>query len=118
MLYASVYTRVPDSSVSLMHGSIVFCFTLSSKCMTTCPPRSIMPKTGGFSFSIVPRPAWLLRRRRRPLRPLVLTISGCPLWLATTEASSHSTSLESMTSGFFLPCHHVAQLSSDRHHSH
>src|SRR6266851_5240544 len=49
MLYASVYTRVPDSIVSLMHGSIVFCFTLSSKCMTTCPPRSIMPKTGGFS---------------------------------------------------------------------
>src|SRR6266853_3026848 len=87
--------------VSLMKGSMVFCFTLANRCRTTCPPRSIMPKTSGFSFSIVPRPVWLLRRRRRPLRSVLFTTSGCPLGPATTEASSHSTSLERITAGFF-----------------
>src|SRR5262249_25255619 len=38
---------------------IVFCFTLASTWITTCPPRSIIPKTGGLSFSIVPRPPFL-----------------------------------------------------------
>jgi hypothetical protein len=47
-------------------------------------PRSIIPKTGGLSFAIVPRPDLLLRRRRRPLRPWLFTTSGCPLWPATT----------------------------------
>src|SRR6267378_1013809 len=51
MLYSSVYTRVPASMVSFMKGLIVFCCTLASRWITTCPPRSIIPKTGGFSFS-------------------------------------------------------------------
>src|ERR671910_847105 len=57
--------------LSFMNGSIVFCFTLASSLMTTCPPRWIIPKTGGLSFSNVPRPLLPLRRRRRPLRPLL-----------------------------------------------
>src|SRR5919198_598347 len=36
----------------------------------------IIPKTGGLSFSIVPRPPLPLRRRRRPLRPFCFTTSG------------------------------------------
>src|SRR6266571_233588 len=104
--------------VSFMRGSIVFCFTLANRWITTCPPRSIIPKTGGFSFSNVPRPALPLRRRRRPFRSLLLTTSGCPLWPATTYASSHSTSLESVTVGFFLRSLHVVVLSSAAHHYH
>src|SRR6266851_7492302 len=61
-----------------------------------------MPKTGGFSFSKVPRPPFPLSRFRRPLRPLFFTTSGCPLWPATTYASSHSTSFDKVTLGFFL----------------
>ena len=37
--------------------------------MTTSPVRCIMPKTGGFSFSSVPRPRSPFSRRRRPSRP-------------------------------------------------
>src|SRR5215468_2114461 len=56
MLYSSVYTRVPARMVSVMKGSMVFCFTFASRLMTTCPPRCIIPKMGGLSFSMVPRP--------------------------------------------------------------
>src|SRR6266446_3395594 len=87
--------------VSLMNGSMVFCFTLAIILITTSPHRSIIPKTGGLSFPNVPRPSFPLRRRRRPLRPLVFTTSGCPVWPATTYASSHSTSCDSVTVGFF-----------------
>src|SRR5215813_4428597 len=62
---------------------------------------ALMPKTGGLSFSNVPRPALPWSRRRRPVRSVLLTTSGWPLWPATTEASSHSTSLERSTAGFF-----------------
>lgn len=47
-------------------------------------PRGIMPKTGGLAFFKVPRPPLPLRRRRRPLRPLFFTTSGCPVWPAIT----------------------------------
>src|SRR6266446_5924127 len=60
-----------------------------------------MPKTGGLSLSNVPRPHFPLSRFRRPLRPLFCTTSGCPLWPATTYASSHSTSFDNVTVGFF-----------------
>jgi hypothetical protein len=43
-----------------------FCLTFSS--MRMLPPRSIMPNTGGFSFSSVPRPRAPLNRLRRPVR--------------------------------------------------
>src|SRR5437867_8698024 len=42
---------------------------------------------------------------RSPLFPyttLFRSTSGCPLWPATTYASSHSTSFDSVTLGFFL----------------
>src|SRR5437764_13626187 len=60
-----------------------------------------MPTTGGFSCSNVPRPHLPLSRFRRPWRPLCCTPAGCPLWPATTEASSHSTACDSVTVGFF-----------------
>src|SRR2546427_3800766 len=77
-----------------------------------------MPKTGGLSLSNVPRPHCPLSRFRRPLRPLFCITSGCPLWPATTYASSHSTSFDSVTLGFFydpftqLCCHllHIAAI--------
>src|SRR6478736_7361221 len=40
-----------------MTGLIVACCTLGSICNTTCPPRWISPRTGGLSFSCVPRRA-------------------------------------------------------------
>src|SRR5215467_12261012 len=101
MLYSSVKISVPGMMVSLIKGSMVFCLTLAIRLITTCPPRCIMPKTGGLSFSKVPRPALPWSRRRRPVRSVLLTTSGWPLWPATTEASSHSTSLERSTAGFF-----------------
>src|SRR3954462_472656 len=65
-----------------MVGWRVFCWTLASIRITTWPPRSIMPKIGGFSFSRVPRPPFNLLRR--PSRPLARTASGLPLCPATT----------------------------------
>ncbi len=47
---------------------MVFCFTSANILITTCPPRWIIPKTGGFSFSRVPRPLAPFSRLRRPLR--------------------------------------------------
>lgn len=38
-------------------------YKFSSIRITTSPPRSIMPKIGGFSFSSVPRPRTPLRRQ-------------------------------------------------------
>src|SRR3989442_1437683 len=60
-----------------------------------------MPKTGGLSFSNVPRPPVPLRRFRHPLQPFFLTTSGCPLWPATPYGSSHSTLSDNVTAGFF-----------------
>src|SRR5713101_6978929 len=77
-----------------------------------------MPKTGGFSFSKVPRPPFPLSRFRRPLRPSVFTTAGCPLWPATPYASSHSTSFDSLTVGFFLRSLHAVGTSSGGHHCH
>jgi len=37
--------------------------------MTTAPPRSSMPKTGGFSVANVPRPRAPFSRRRLGFRP-------------------------------------------------
>jgi hypothetical protein len=87
--------------VSCMRGSMVFGCTWASTWITTGPPRFIIPQTGDLSFSSVPRPPCPLRRRRRPVRPLGCTSAGCPFWPAITEASSHSTSLERLTAGFF-----------------
>src|SRR5271166_5240924 len=55
--------------VPRMMGLMVACCTLGSMWIVTSPPRCIMPKTGGFSFSSVLRPRSPFRRRRRPLRP-------------------------------------------------
>jgi hypothetical protein len=49
-------------------GRIVACRTFSSIRTTTAPPRWIIPKIGGFSFSKVPRPRAPFRQRRRPRR--------------------------------------------------
>ena len=72
MLYSSVYTSVPGTMVSLMKGSMVFCCTLASRLITTCPPRCIIPKTGGLSFSNVPRPACAFESAAASLSALVL----------------------------------------------
>src|SRR3954453_4279838 len=54
----------------VMTGSIVLCGTLASMCMTTGPPRWIRPRTGGLSFSDVPRPGMPLSLRRAvPIAP-------------------------------------------------
>src|SRR5215510_8371447 len=100
-----------------MKGSMVFCFTLASRLITTCPPRCIIPKTGGLSFSMVPRPLLPWSRRRRPCRPLLLTTSGRPLWPAFTEASWHSTSSNNVTVGFFFDpftqlCRHLLHITA------
>src|SRR5919112_4482178 len=47
MLYSSVWTRVPSATTASMMGWIVFCCTLASMRMTSCPPRWIRPRTGG-----------------------------------------------------------------------
>ena len=52
--------NVPVTTVALIIGSIVVCCTFSSIRSTRSPPRAIMPKTGGFSVSSVPRPRSLL----------------------------------------------------------
>src|SRR3954468_837349 len=52
-----------------MTGSIVLCCTLASMRRTTGPPRWIRPRTGGLSFSDVPRPGAPASLRRRPSRP-------------------------------------------------
>src|SRR4051794_20989893 len=65
-----------------MIGWGVFFWAFGSLRITTWPPRSIMPKIGGFSFSRVPRPPFNLLRR--PSRPLARTASGLPLCPATT----------------------------------
>ena len=67
-----------------MIGWMVACRTLASIRMTTWPPRSIMPKIGGFSFSKVPRPRPPFNLLRRLCRPLARTASGLPLCPATT----------------------------------
>src|SRR3954453_23183901 len=67
-----------------MIGWMVACWTLASIRITTWPPRSIMPKIGGFSFSKVPRPRPPFSLLRRPSRPLARTASGLPLCPATT----------------------------------
>src|SRR5580658_4701792 len=48
MPYSSVLTRLPGRIVFLISGSMVVCLTSSTMWMTTSPPRSIIPKTGGF----------------------------------------------------------------------
>ncbi len=66
---SSVITLVPDAIVSVMTGFIVRCLTSGNILMTTSPPRSLISRMGGFSFSSVPRPASPCKRRRRPGRP-------------------------------------------------
>ena len=67
MLYSSVYIRVPDMRVSWIKGSMVFGWTWALRLITPCPPRWIIPKTGGRSGSHVPRLPCPLSRRRRLL---------------------------------------------------
>src|SRR5215510_9229064 len=69
MSYSSVITIAPGAIVSVMSGLIVCCLTSDNILMTTWPPRWIIPRTRGFSFSSVPRPRSPFRRRRRPGRP-------------------------------------------------
>src|SRR3712207_6013092 len=71
MSYSSVWMRAPLATAVSMIGRIVFCCTLASMRMTTCPPRWIRPRIGGLSFSSVPRPgapASLRRLRAAPFR--------------------------------------------------
>jgi hypothetical protein len=84
MPYSSVWTFEPLATVFSMIGWMVACWTLASIRITTWPPRSIMPKIGGFSFSRVPRPRPPFNLLRRPSRPLARTASGLPLCPATT----------------------------------
>jgi hypothetical protein len=55
---------------------------LSSGRMTASPERCAMPKTGGFSLALVPRPHAPFRRRRG-LRQASANFSGWPLYPAT-----------------------------------
>src|SRR3954454_12351096 len=71
MSYSSVWMRAPLATAASMTGWIVFCCTLASMRMTTCPPRWIRPRTGGLSFSSVPRPGAPASLRRRPSRPFL-----------------------------------------------
>src|ERR687897_693291 len=57
---------------------MVACWTLASIRITTWPPRSILPKIGGFSFSRVPRPRLPFNRLRRPFGPHRLGIALVP----------------------------------------
>src|ERR1700691_2040388 len=69
MSYSSVWISAPAATRALMIGSIVTCLTLASIFTATSPPRWMMPRTGGFSFSSVPRPRAPFNRLRRPSRP-------------------------------------------------
>jgi len=64
MSYSSVITIAPSAIGSVMTGLIVRCLTSDNILMTTWPPRWIIPRTGGFSFSSVPRPSSPFSRRR------------------------------------------------------
>ena len=46
--YSSVLTTVPGLIVALMSGRMVCCCTFSNRTIRTAPPRSIIPKIGGF----------------------------------------------------------------------
>jgi len=55
-----IFIGVHDSSGGdrgVNQRAIVTCLAFSSIRITTMPERSIIPKTGGFSFARVPRPA-------------------------------------------------------------
>jgi hypothetical protein len=72
--------------------------------MATSPFLWIMPNTGGFSSSNVPRPRFPRNLFRRPSRPSLATISGWPLCPAVMYTSSTSVS-PSSSIGFFYPQH-------------
>jgi len=57
-------------------GSIVFCRTFANIWIATSPHLWIIPKTGGFSFSNVPRPREPFNLFLRPILPFSATISG------------------------------------------
>src|SRR5271165_2097073 len=69
--------------------------------MTTSPVRCIMPKTGGFSFSSVPRPRSPFSRRRRPSRPFFDLLGMVRLclnrheWFSRSERKATSFQLDS-----------------------
>jgi hypothetical protein len=58
--------------------------------LATGPPRGSIPKTGGRSFSKVPRPPGPGSWRQRPWRPWLCTTSGWPLGPAITYAAAHA----------------------------
>jgi len=60
-------------------GLIVCCLTSGSILMTTWPPRSIIPSTGGFSFSSVPRPRFAFQPASASARPFFFHGFGMPL---------------------------------------
>ena len=62
--YSAVLTSVPAAIVAWISGPIVSCSTFSRMRMTTLPPQSIMPSTGGFYFSSGPGPRALLLTSR------------------------------------------------------
>src|SRR3954467_6060899 len=69
MSYSSVWSSVPGATACVMIGLMVACRTVGNICRLTAPPRWIRPRTGGFSFSSVPRPGAPGSLRRRPGRP-------------------------------------------------
>src|SRR3954452_1684761 len=71
MSYSSVLISVPGATAWVIIGLIVACCTLGSMCRITGPPRWISPRTGGFSFSSVPRPGAPGSLRHRPERPFL-----------------------------------------------
>jgi hypothetical protein len=70
--------------------------------MATSPCLWIIPKTGGFSSSRVPRPRFPRNLWRRPSRPSLATMSGRPLCPAVMYTSSTSV-IPSNSTGFFYP---------------
>ena len=74
IVIAGIFSRTLAHSfmiVAWISGLIVTCWTFSNLPMTTSPPRSIMPKIGGFSVARLPRPRLPLSRHRRPERPFL-----------------------------------------------
>jgi hypothetical protein len=69
MSYSSVWISAPAATLAKTSGLIVACLTFASICATTSPPRWMIPRIGGFSFSSVPRLRAAFSRLRRPARP-------------------------------------------------
>src|SRR5689334_18503742 len=105
MSYSSVWISVPGTTARVMIGLMVACCTLGSMCRITASPRWIRPRTGGFSFSSVPRPGAPASLRHRPGRPFLLLQ---PVGPYARPQSGHNIDLIDLSGAFQLhggcPC--------------